>query len=149
MKTVNMTLTETEQFLHAQIPLAKAMGVHVAAADAACVVLTAPLSPNHNHLGTAFGGSLNAMAVLAGYSFLWLQLEDREAHVVVRRSNIDYRRPVTGEIRAVCVAPDAAALTSFQTCFAQKGKARITLDVTIEEAGAVCVAFQAEYVALR
>ena len=30
------------------------------------VVLTAPLEINHNHLGTAFGGSLAALATLAG-----------------------------------------------------------------------------------
>lgn len=144
-----MTAADAENFLHAQIPLAKAMGVRVAAADAGSVVLTAPLNANHNHLGTAFGGSLNAVAVLAGYAFLWLRLGDRDAHVVVRRSSIDYRRPVTGEIRAVCTAPDEAAMAAFQTRFAQKGKARITLDVTIGEAGAVCVTFQGEYVALR
>lgn len=144
-----MTAVQTEDFLHAQIPLAKSMGVRVAAAEADRVVLTAPLAENHNHLGTAFGGSLNAMAVLTGYAFLWLRLADRDAHVVVRRSNIDYRRPVTGEIRAVCTSPDEAAMADFQKRFAQKGKARITLEVTIEEGGEVCVAFQGEYVALR
>jgi thioesterase domain-containing protein len=144
-----MTAADAENFLYAQIPLAKAMGVRVVAANADRVVLSAPLDANHNHLGTAFGGSLNAVAVLAGYAFLWLRLGDRDAHVVVRRSSIDYRRPVTGEIRAVCIAPDEAAIAAFQTRFAQKGKARITLDVTIEEAGAVCVTFQGEYVALR
>src|SRR5690606_33240492 len=63
-----MTGPETEAFLHAKIPLARAMGVRVERCDSEGLVLTAPLEPNHNHLGTAFGGSLAALATLAGYA---------------------------------------------------------------------------------
>jgi len=72
-------LQETERFLHEQIPLTRAMGVRVRSWDGEKLWLSAPLEPNHNHLGTAFGGSLSALATLAGYSLLWLLLGDREA----------------------------------------------------------------------
>ena len=140
---------ETERFLHEQIPITRAMGVEVAACDETGLVLTAPLAANHNHLGTAFGGSLSAIATLAGYGLLWIQLEDRNAHIVVKSSAIRYHRPVRGIIRATCKAPDPAKLASFKSTFHKKGKARIRLEVTIEEEGQACVEFEGIYVALR
>ncbi|MEO7098821.1 MAG: YiiD C-terminal domain-containing protein [Luteolibacter sp.] len=142
-------LREIENFLYEQIPITRAMGVQVAACDETGFVLIAPLEVNHNHLGTAFGGSLSAIATLAGYGLLWIQLEDRSAHIVIKNSSIRYHRPVRGAIRAICKTPDAATLTAFKTCFQKKGKARIPLQVTIEENDQVCVEFEGVYVAMR
>ena len=66
-------LRETEEFLCAKIPLTRAMQVRVEGYDKSGLVLTAPLAANHNHLGTAFGGSLAALVMLAGYALLWLE----------------------------------------------------------------------------
>src|SRR5207302_1440336 len=101
------------------------------------------------HLGTAFGGSLAAVATLAGYCFIWLELGDRSAHVVIRESAISYRRPVTGEIRAVCRRPEEAAVATFKAAFAGKGKGRLRLDVTVEEDGLTAVEFRGTFVALK
>ena len=142
-------LRDIECFLYEQIPLTRAMGVSVEKSDETGLVVTAPLEPNHNHLGTAFGGSLSALATLAGYAMLWLQLGDREVHIVIREGSIRYRRPVRGMLRAVCPRPDAAQLEAFRITFATTGKAHITLQVRIEEAGQVCVEFEGDFVALR
>jgi thioesterase domain-containing protein len=142
-------LSGIENFLHEQIPLTRAMGVRVAEWDGARLVVTAPLEPNHNHLGTAFGGSLAAIATLAGYGLLWLALGDRSAHIVIRSSTMNYRAPVRRSIRAVCVKPDDVAMTEFREKFHRAGKARITLRVVIEEDGATCVEFEGVFVALR
>jgi len=142
-------LKETEDFLHAQIPITRAMGVRLESYDEEKLILAAPLDVNHNHLGTAFGGSLVAIATLAGYSALWLELGNRDAHIVVRKSMIDYRRPVRGEIRAVCKRPGASAVSSFRKKFERNGKARIKLHVTVEEEGEVCIDFEGIYVAIR
>lgn len=142
---------DIEAFLHAQIPITLAMGVRVESLEEDQLVLTAPLAPNHNHLGTAFGGSLAAMATLAGYAFLWLELGDREAHVVIAESTLSYRQPVTGSIRALCRRPEAAALAAFKAAYAQNGKGRICLRVTVEAeaVGAPAVEFHGTYVARR
>lgn len=142
-------LRDTERFLHEKIPPALAMGVEVGSLDKDGLVLTAPLALNHNHLGTAFGGSLSALATLAGYALLWLELGDREAHIVIHSSTIRYRRPVTATIRALCRRPDEATLSDFKSRFAKNGKARITLQVSIEQDGHLCVDFEGVYVALR
>ncbi|MDZ4286355.1 MAG: YiiD C-terminal domain-containing protein [Prosthecobacter sp.] len=142
-------LSATERFLHEQIPLTRAMEVKVESYDGAQLVLAAPLEPNHNHLGTAFGGSLAALATLAGYALLWLELGDRQAHIVVRESTIRYRRPVRGALRAICPRPDAAAWASFRATFDTLGKAHIRLPVRIEHAQQTCVEFDGEFVAIR
>ena len=143
------SLHETEKFLHDQIPLTLAMGVEVRSWDGQELCLTAPLEPNHNHLGTAFGGSLSALTTLAGYSLLWLLLGDREAHIVIRESSMRYRHPVRGELRALCRHPGDEAWQAFHAQFTSSGKARLTLQVVIVEDDRVCVEFEGVFVALR
>ncbi len=75
-------LRQAENFFHEKIPLTRAMDVRVVTDDEHGFAVEAPVGPNRNHLHTAFGGSINAVATLAGYGFLWLQLRDH-AHVVI------------------------------------------------------------------
>jgi thioesterase domain-containing protein len=142
-------LRRTEEFFYQQIPITRAMGVRVAAYNGRQLTLAAPLALNHNHLGTAFGGSLGAIATLAGYGLLWLELRDRACHLVIRQSSLSFRRPVRKEIVAICRRPDQEPLREFKDAFAHRGKARIGLDVTIEEDGFVAVDFQGVFVALK
>ena len=141
-------LRETEEFFYEKIPITRAMGVRVAEFDGSQLKLIAPIALNHNHLGTAFGGSLSAMATLAGYGLLWLEMGDKAAHLVIRRSELSFRRPVRGEIVAICRRPGQDQLLAFKNAFAQHRKARIALDVTIEEEGLVAVEFRGIFVAL-
>jgi thioesterase domain-containing protein len=140
---------DIEAFLHGKIPVTKAMAVSVESYDDDRLVVTAPLDVNHNHLGTAFGGSLAAIATLAGYCLLWLELGDKDAHIVIRSSKVSYDRPVRGKIRAFCDRPSEQAMARFRKSYERTGKARIKLAVTIEEEGNVCVEFDGTYVAIR
>jgi thioesterase domain-containing protein len=153
----------TEEYLHAQIPITHAMGVGVDSYDVATgrLVITAPLEANHNHLGTAFGGSLSALCTLAGYALLWLELGRHgsdeadmspatQAHVVVKESTISYRNPVKDSIiRVTCERPDTDVMSTFHHQFAQKGKARVELSCSVVESGQICVEFTGTYVAIR
>jgi thioesterase domain-containing protein len=141
-------LAEVEAFLHRQIPITQAMGVRLVSYDTERLVLTAPISLNHNHLGTVFAGSLNALATLSGYAFLWLELRDKSSHVVLRESSISFRRPVTRDPHSVCLRPGSEELAAFRSEFTRKGKARLRLAATIEEDGAVAVRFEGTFVAL-
>ena len=140
---------DIEEFLHGKIPLTKAMETRVESYEDDKLVLIAPLAPNHNHLGTAFGGSLAAIATLAGYALLWLELGDKDAHIVIRSSKVSYDRPVRGEIRAICLRPAEGALARFRKNYERSGKGRIRLGVTIAEDDNVCVDFEGIYVAIR
>lgn len=139
---------ETETFLHEQIPISRAMGVGVESCGPDRLVLTAPLDVNHNHLGTAFGGSLGAIATLAGYTMLWVRMAERNSHIVIRDSRIRYNHPVKREIRAICQEPDEKLFAAFMKCFREKGKARIRLRVTVSEDDQTCLEFEGEFVAM-
>jgi len=140
---------ELEAFLHAKIPLSRAMEVRVAEATAQKLMLEAPLPPNRNHLETAFGGSLGALATLAGYTVLWAHLGDPHAHLVIRESRISYRNPVRSTLRATCFVPGEEVLAPFRQQFARHGKCRISLRVTIAGEEGVAVEFEGTFVALK
>ncbi|MDB6175675.1 MAG: thioesterase domain protein [Chthoniobacteraceae bacterium] len=142
-------LQEIEGYFHEKIPITRAMGIRVVLYDKRQLILQAPLALNHNHLGTAFGGSLSAVATLAGYGMIWLALGDRNCHVVIRDSALSFRRPVRGDIRAVCRLPEEKRMEVFKLDFARKGKARIALKVTVEEEGEVAVDFSGTFVAIK
>ncbi len=142
-------LQAAEQFLHTRIPLTRAMGVRVVAAADGAFSVEAPVALNSNHLQTAFGGSINAVATLAGYGFLWLELRDQPADVVIRESTIRFHSPIRNSICATCAPPHAEALKTFHNAFRLKGKARITLQVRVEESGRLAAELEGTFVALR
>ena len=91
-----------EDYLYRNIPISEAMGVRVARASTDSISLTAPLQANINHKRTAFGGSLQAVATLACWTLLHVNLrEDADpSEIVITNSNIDYIRPVTADFTA-------------------------------------------------
>lgn len=135
-------------FFHEKIPLTRAMGVRVLQWDAQALVLGAPLSLNFNHLGTAFGGSLATLATLCGYGVLWLELAETEAHVVIRKSEMSFRRPVRHDLRAICRRPAPEAVAVLKSDLARKGKARIALTVEMFDEETVAASFEGVFVAV-
>ncbi|MGI9089129.1 MAG: YiiD C-terminal domain-containing protein [Chthoniobacterales bacterium] len=141
-------LRAAEKFFHDHIPLTRAMGLRVIADDAHGFALEAPVALNHNHLQTAFGGSINAVATLAGYGFLWLELRDENVHVVVGESAIRFLQPVREKIRAVCLPANADELSAFRRRLREKGKAKMKLQVRVEENGITAAQFDGTFIAL-
>ncbi|HKB90342.1 MAG TPA: YiiD C-terminal domain-containing protein [Opitutaceae bacterium] len=142
-----------ERTFHQKIPITRAMGVRVRRCTAEDVLLTAPLSKNRNHLKTGFGGSLSALATLAGYGMTWNILAEmgleRTSHVVVQRSAIEYLKPVRSELRALCKRPSPAAVKRFKVAFADRGKGRLRLRVVMGDEARPSVTFVGQFVALR
>jgi thioesterase domain-containing protein len=140
-------LRRLEAFLHEKIPLTRTMGARVVA-DPSGFTIEAPVALNYNHLQTAFGGSINAVATLAGYAFLWLRIDDEHTHVVVRESSIRFVRPIHEMIRARCEQPPTAELNAFDIALQSKGKARLQLRVIVKEE-AIAAEFVGTFVATR
>jgi thioesterase domain-containing protein len=136
--------------LRRHMPITKALGLRVVGREGTGLVLHSPLAPNINHKGTAFAGSLNATATLAGWGTIWLVLREHDikSHVVIQDSAVHYFRPVTGDFTATCKAPSAHAIERLVKSVAKKGRGRIELDVMIADALGDAVRFHGRYVAI-
>jgi thioesterase domain-containing protein len=116
-----------------EFALAKHIGIVVESADDHAVVLRAPLSPNANHKGTAFGGSLYSVAVLTGWAWVTRYLAARGLAVdaVIQESNTRFLAPVHGELRASVAAPPKTQIDKFLRMLQRAGRGRIRLRVEI------------------
>ena len=138
--------------LDQSIPLTLAMQLKVSAWSDQGLTLMAPLAPNINDKGSAFGGSLSALLTLAGWGLLWLRTKETNmsCDLVIHRAEIRYVRPVTGPILVLCPQPGNVEWLLFCDQFASRGKARIRLrPVVLDLAGQEAVTFQSEFVALK
>jgi thioesterase domain-containing protein len=141
-------LRRLQATLHAEIPISEEIGITVGAYDDGCLALHAPLAPNINHKDTAFAGSLNAVATLAGWSLIWLLLDEARlpGKIVIQDSAIEYLRPVTSDFAARCRLPEADELSRFLMILRKKARARLQLQATISQEDRMAVRFSGRYV---
>lgn len=125
-----MDARDLEKILAQQIPMAAAMRVCVVVADDDRVDLRCPLGPNHNHLGTAFGGSLSTLMILSAYCRLF-QLMGGQGHVLLKSSRMEFLVPVREDLTAVCLKPEKLAADAFRNAYQKKGRARLELSAQI------------------
>jgi thioesterase domain-containing protein len=132
-----------------EIPLARHIGIEVESADDECVALSAPLAPNTNHRGTAFGGSLYSLAVLTGWAWTTRYLAARQiaADAVIQESRISFLAPATGALRASLRAPAPALVEKFRRMLERAGRGRIQLEVDVRVALTVVARFDGSFVA--
>lgn len=141
---------ELRDYLREHIPLARCIAVDVLEPGPDRVILEAPLEPNTNHRSTAFGGSVSALATLAGWALVHgrLRSEGREAQVVIQRGDVDYLRPVSSSFRAVCDGVEPAEWDRLVRAFDRVGQGRAYLDVRVEADGETAATFRGGYVAI-
>jgi thioesterase domain-containing protein len=137
---------ELERTWHDEIPISKAMGIRVSEFADDRLVVRAQLAPNINVHGTAFAGSLYAIAALCGWGMTWLQLKVRaiDGSIVIADGRIKYDRPVKSEIVASCrfSADEHAEALGRLTA---DGKTRFPLECVIEANGDVAARFGGDY----
>lgn len=143
-----------ESVLHHDIPLTREMDMGVIDWAQQRLRLRLPLAPNVNHKSTMFGGSLYCGAVLAGWGWLHLRLREAgidDGHIVIQEGQISYPLPVTGVAVARCAAPDEKTWERFIAMYQRRGRARLTLETTVSNAGRdePAVKFSGQYVLHR
>ena len=138
-----------QELIDREIMLAKPMGVIVETADETALVLRAPLAPNANHMGTAFGGSLYSLAVLTGWAWITRFIASREldADTVIQESAMRFLAPVKGEMRACIQLPAEADIDKFQKMLARAERGRIRLQVTMHHAARLAAVFDGLFAA--
>lgn len=145
-----MTPGTLQDYLHAHIPLSKAMGVEVRTASPLGVRLAAPLAPNINHRETVFGGSASALAILSAWALLHLGLlaEKLEARLVIQRNAMSYDLPMPGEFSAEAEAPTPERWQRFLATLSRHRRARINVQSMVSCEGRKVGEFEGDFVAI-
>jgi thioesterase domain-containing protein len=145
-----MLPAELAQYIHAHIPLTKAMEVSVLSIEASAITLRAPLAPNINHRQSVFGGSAAALAILAGWALLHVRLRAAgvAARLVIQRNTMEYRHPILGTFSARARLEHPQRWKLFTSTLARKGKARIAVSAELEHMDQVVATFTGQFVAL-
>lgn len=143
-------LERLSAYLAQEIPLTRAMQVSVDDWDGQCLAVSAPLAPNLNHKATAFGGSLYALAVLAGWGLIVLRLwqEGLDCEVVVQSAEVEYLEPVNKRLAARCTLSDDKAWRKLLAQLRRRGRARITLHPCVPGTETDALRMRARFVAI-
>lgn len=125
------------------------MGIRVESANPERMVLSASFLKNINHKKTVFGGSLHAVATLACWSLLHVNLIKfyKGIQIVIANSEVKYLAPVTSDFKAECHFPHVDVWERFLAILQKKGKARLHLNATIFEKDQLCVDYSGVFVA--
>lgn len=133
------------------IPITRAMQIRLQNYDGESLTLAAPLAPNVNDKGCAFGGSLASLATLAGWGLvaLWVQAAEYDCEIYVQDSTISYLAPIWGELTARAELAEGESRDAFLAALATRRRARLTLFCRMpDESGADACTLQARFVAI-
>ena len=135
--------------LASEIPVTLHLGLEVIAHDERGLVLAAPLAKNVNHEGTAFAGSVNAVATLAGWGWVWLALREagQAGHVVLQDSTVRYLEPIDADFHAYALPPSTAAVERLLEAVRRHHRGRIGLTVEVRGGERRLAVFEGRYVA--
>ncbi len=144
-------IAEFERHLLVDIPLARAMQLRIREFDGDHLTIAAPLAPNINDKGCAFGGSLVSLLTLAGWGLIVLKLRALGTHcdVYVQDSAVRYLAPVWEDFTAQARLAEGESWETFAATLATRGRARLTVDcrVALAEGTDACT-LRARFVAI-
>ena len=136
-----------QQLILNNIPLARAMDLKVRELSQNRIELFAPLSPNSNDKGTAFGGSIYSLLVLSGWSLVTSSLRSAAVHadVMVAKSNIDFVKPVTGDLVAIAKELETGGINAAVDKTIERGYAKLKIHADLICNGEVAATFTGTY----
>jgi len=116
------------------IPLLDAMQLSFVTYEHLSLTMEAPLAPNINNKGTAFGGSIASICLFGGWAVATLAFVDHDIHnteIVVFRNEMTFERPARGLLSVNAhIKPD-----DFEACLARLkagDPSRIRLDIHVD-----------------
>lgn len=138
--------------LLAKIPLARTMQLRVARYSGDALTLFAPLAPNVNDKGCAFGGSLASAMTLAGWGLVALKLQSlgENCDIYVQDSTIRYLAPIWSDFETRAVLGEGQSWDDFLAALSARGKARTNVRCRVALAdGTDATTLDARFVAVR
>ena len=133
------------------IPLARFIQLRISAWDGCTLDMQAPLAPNINDKGCAFGGSLASVMTLACWALIRLAADERgiACDIYVQDSNLRYLAPIWQDFAARAQLAEDQPLDTFFSALATRGKARLAVQCDIRNSeGAIACSLNARFVAL-
>jgi thioesterase domain-containing protein len=116
------------------IPLLDAMQLSFVRFDDLTLAMEAPLAPNINNKGTAFGGSIASICLFGGWAVSTLAFINNDIHnteIVVFKNEMTFERPAMGLLRVnAWIEPD-----EFEACLARLkagDRSRIRLNIHVD-----------------
>ena len=94
-------LDQFEAECRTDIPLLDAMQLSFVEYGDLSLTIEAPLAPNINNKGTAFGGSIASICLFAGWAVATLSFVDNDIHnteIVVYKDEMTFERPARGHL---------------------------------------------------
>ena len=140
------------RFIRDEIPLARAMDLQLQHYDADTLSLSAPLAPNVNDKGCAFGGSLVSLMTLSGWALVELALRRQgiDCDVFVAESGVRYLAPVWQDFRSEARLAPGGQWQPFFDTLAARGRARIAVECIVPGVdGQAAATLEARFVAKR
>jgi thioesterase domain-containing protein len=129
---IDLNAFETE--CRRDIPLLTAMHLSFVDFDNLTLTMEAPLAPNINNKGTAFGGSIASICLFGGWAVATLAFLDHgieNTEIVVYRNEMTFERPARGHLTVdATIKPD-----DFEACLARLragDRERIRLDIHVD-----------------
>ncbi|WP_243050759.1 YiiD C-terminal domain-containing protein [Dyella sp. RRB7] len=124
-------------FMRDEIPLAHSMDLQLHDCDEHHLSIAAPLAPNINDKGCAFGGSLVSAMTLTGWGLVELELRLRglDCDVFVGESTVRYLEPVWNDFRSEARLGEGADWATFFDTLAARGRARIEVSCQVPGTG--------------
>lgn len=137
------------EYIVTNIPILRSVGLDVNELLENHIKISAPLVDNKNHYGSAFGGSIATVGIVAGWAILTYKIKEERvpATLVIKSSHTDYIRPVKNNFHAE-VTIDEEAWESLKTKFETKGKSGIEVISNIISDGEICAEQKSVYVCI-
>jgi thioesterase domain-containing protein len=145
-----VTSKSLQELLHKEIPVTAEMGIAIVRASPDLVRIAAPLTPNINYNGTAFGGSMYTVAALASWLLLSITLTEvgHEAeYIVIQDGAIEYLEPARDRFEAESAWSSEDSRSRFLRTLGRRRVARSQLEARVICRGALSAAFRGRFVA--
>jgi thioesterase domain-containing protein len=142
-------IQELQNKLYNEIPLTKMMELQIKDYNINELITTAPLEPNINDKGTAFGGSLSTLSIISAWSVCWLvsrELGFDSNNIVIIKNETSFRKPVIKKIICHTKKPSIQEIEILKQKLENKKSASIKIESQIIENGEICVDFVGYYV---
>jgi thioesterase domain-containing protein len=132
MRVIDLAVFEAD--CRRDIPLLTAMQLSLVDYGDLALAMEAPLAPNINNKGTAFGGSIASICLFGGWAVSTLAFEEHgidNTEIVVYKNEMIFERPARGHL-VVRAAPERQGFRDCVAALASGSDARLRFDVDVE-----------------